>query len=645
MGCFTMLWGSPERNFMITKANRYGECFDSVTLKKKVGGKYVGACGAFREGERITFKLTLPRGIGASGAVLRLTPDGGAPKDHPFEVSEHGLTEEYTLTLRPRTGLYFYEILILRGLETLFSDTDDNDGISFSQTEGNKFTLLIYGKEYTVPTGFSQGIMYHIFVDRFSRSDSFEVPRRTDAEYEGDWYGGRLQYAKVRGGHVENNRFFGGNLYGVIDKLDYLSSLGVSTIYLSPIFEAYSNHKYDTGNYMKVDEGFGGDEALKKLIDEAHARGMKIILDGVFNHTGDDSVYFNKKEKYPVVGAYNGKDSVYYPWFTFTEREDGTVSYTSWWGIEIMPRLNQHKKECRDFFCAEGGVCDKYMKMGIDGFRLDVADELCDPFLYEFRERLRTVNPEAMLIGEVWENAVTKSSYGERRHYFEGRQLDSVMNYPLRTAVIDAFLYSDAEPLAYTLKMIYATYPHSVCHNLMNIIGTHDTDRILSVLGESNGEMLTPSEADNSRLTKKMRAVAEKRLMAASAVQYTVYGFPSLYYGDEAGMEGLYDPFCRRPYPWGRENEELLEHYKRLGRIRRDPIFDGGDFKILYSSGGLLIYEREKDGRTVTVAVNFSEERVPLPIAIIGRDMYSDGDVGMRELSAYGFCIVEAKKD
>ena len=199
MGCFTMLWGSPERNFMITKANRYGECFDSVTLKKKVGGKYVGACGAFREGERITFKLTLPRGIGASGAVLRLTPDGGAPKDHPFEVSEHGLTEEYTLTLRPRTGLYFYEILILRGLETLFSDTDDNDGISFSQTEGNKFTLLIYGKEYTVPTGFSQGIMYHIFVDRFSRSDSFEVPRRTDAEYEDDWYGGRLQYAKVIG--------------------------------------------------------------------------------------------------------------------------------------------------------------------------------------------------------------------------------------------------------------------------------------------------------------------------------------------------------------------------------------------------------------------------------------------------------------
>ena len=630
---------------MITKANRYGECLDSVSLRKRVGGKEVGSCGAFREGERITFKLSIPRSVGASGAVLRLRRDGGEIGDLPFEICEHGLTEEYTLSIKPKTGLYFYELLILRGLETLFSDTDNNSDISFSQSEGKPFTLLIYDGEYTAPFGFSGGIMYHIFVDRFSRSDNFEMPRRSDAEYEEDWYGGRLQYARVRGGHVENNRFFGGNLYGVIDKLDYLESLGVSTIYLSPIFEAYSNHKYDTGNYMKVDEGFGGDEALKKLIEEAHKRGMKIILDGVFNHTGDDSVYFNKKEKYPVVGAYNGKDSVYYPWFTFTEREDGTLSYTSWWGIEIMPRLNQHKKECRDFFCAEGGVCDKYMKMGIDGFRLDVADELCDPFLYEFRERLRKVNPEAMLIGEVWENAVTKSSYGERRHYFEGRQLDSVMNYPFRTAVIDAFLYSDAEPLAYTLKMIYATYPHSVCHNLMNIIGTHDTDRILSVLGESNGEMLTPREADSFRLTKKMHAAAVKRLMAASAVQYTVYGFPSLYYGDEAGMEGLYDPFCRRPYPWGRENEELLEHYKRLGRIRKNPIFDGGDFKVLHSSGGLLIYEREKDGRAVTVAVNFSEERVSLPMAIIGRDIYSDGEAGIKELPAYGFCIVEAKKN
>lgn len=630
---------------MITKANRYSECFDSITLKKRVGGKDADRCGAFREGDRITFKLSLPRSVGASGAVLRLTRDGGSPKDHPFEVSEHGLTEEYSLTLKPRQGLYFYEILILRGLETLFSDTDNNTDISFSQAEGNKFTLLIYGKDYKAPTGFSQGIMYHVFVDRFSRAEGFEIPRRDDAEYEDDWYGGRLQYAGIRGGHVENNRFFGGNLYGVIDRLDYLENLGVSTIYLSPIFEAYSNHKYDTGNYMKVDEGFGGDEALERLIKEAHARGMKIILDGVFNHTGDDSLYFNKKGKYPTVGAYNSKESLYYPWFTFTEREDGTVSYTSWWGIEIMPRLNQHKKECRDFFCAEGGVCDKYMKMGVDGFRLDVADELCDPFLYEFRERLRSVNPEAMLIGEVWENAVTKSSYGERRHYFEGSQLDSVMNYPFRTAVIDAFLYSDAEPLAYTLNMIYATYPREVSHNLMNIIGTHDTDRILSVLGETNGELLTPAEADKFRLTKKMRAIAEKRLMAASAVQYTVYGFPSLYYGDEAGMEGLYDPFCRRPYPWGRENAELLEHYKRLGRIRRHPVFDGGEFKILYSSGGLLVYERANDEGSVTVAVNFTEESLLLPFAVMGRDMYFGGEAVIKELDAYGFCIVESKKD
>lgn len=625
---------------MITKANRDNERFDAVILNKTVGGRDAGCCGAFREGDAVTFTLTMPRHTGASGVVLRLIRDGGETKDHPFEVTEIGLFEEYTLTLSPRVGLYFYEILILRGLETLFSDTENNNDITFSCEEGNRFTLLIYDKDYIAPSYLSGGVMYHAFVDRFARSEEFEYPKRDDAEYEDDWYDGALQYAEVRGGEVKNNRFFGGSLYGICEKLDYLKTLGVTVLYLSPIFEAYSNHKYDTGDYMKVDAGFGGDEALKKLISEAHNKGIRIILDGVFNHTGDDSLYFNKKGKYSSVGAYSGRKSEYYNWFTFTEKEDGSVGYESWWGIEIMPRLNQRNPDCRGFFCGSGGVCEKYMRMGIDGFRLDVADELCDEFLYDFRDRIRKENPDAALIGEVWENAVTKSSYGQRRHYFEGKQLDSVMNYPFRTALVDAFLYADCEPLAATLTLIYATYPRAVCHNLMNIIGTHDTERILSVLGGADGSGMTNSEADEFKLSEKELADAKLRLMAASAVQYTVYGFPSLYYGDEAGMEGLHDPFCRRPYPWGREDGELLSHYQKLGELRKNPVFADGDFKVLYAKETLLIFRRNNDAASLTVAVNFSDEKVSLTAPICGKDMISGEATVVTELGGYGFKVV-----
>ncbi len=629
---------------MIKRTNREKESFDRIELKKYCGGREMSEQGAFKEGETLTLVLKMPREIGASGVVLRIMKDGEEPRDIPFTATEMGLTEEYRLDLINRQGLYFYEILILRGLETLFSSTENNLDISFSLNEGNKFTLLTVDRDYKPPVGFSGGVMYHIFVDRFNRSEKVSLPRREDAEYESDWYNGRLQYSKNRGGEVKNNRFFGGSIPGITERLPYLESLGVGVIYLSPIFEAYSNHKYDTGNYMKVDECFGGDEALSELIEKAHERGIKIILDGVFNHTGDNSLYFNKKKKYSSVGAYSGKGSPFYDWYTFLERGDGSVGYESWWGIEIMPRLNQKNPVCRDFFCGEGGVCEKYMRMGVDGFRLDVADELPDEFLYAFRERMRSIDPNAILIGEVWENAVTKISYGERRHYFEGKQLDSVMNYPFRTAVIDAFGYSDAEMLADTLNMLYSTYPKEMSDNLMNIIGTHDTERILTLLAGADGDGMTNAEADAFRLSEEERSEGILRLKAASALQYTVYGFPSLYYGDEAGTEGLFDPFNRRAYPWGKEEKELLGHYADLGRVRKNPVFDGGAFRIAHFEGPLLVFEREKDRACVSVAVNFSAETVKLPSCLAGRDLMAEENVSLYELSPYGFAIIETKK-
>lgn len=622
---------------MILQANRNNECYKKIRIGREFRGRDASDCGAFASDEEILFTLTLPRSLGASGAVIRIAKDGEDERDIPLSCEKSEMDEEvYSVGISLGVGLYFYEILILRGLETVFSYTENNLDYTFKDSSEGKFTLLIYDREY-VPMK-RERLMYHIFVDRFSRSDSFDIPKRKDAEYEEDWYEGKLQYAKIKGGFVKNNRFFGGSLYGICEKLDYLSSLGVSVIYLSPVFKAYSNHKYDTGDYLTVDEGFGGEDALKSLIDSAREKQIRIILDGVFNHTGDDSIYFNKKEKYSTLGAYNSKDSEYYDWFNFKEHPN---DYESWWGIPILPRLTLDNKECRDFFTEK--VCKKYMDMGVAGFRLDVADELCDDFLYEFRSSLRKLSKDAPLIGEVWENAVLKESYGERRHYFEGKQLDSVMNYPFRAAAIDFFTYSDAEIIADTLKTLWATYPREVCHSLMNLIGTHDTERILSILGGADCTLSDNEKADASRLTASEREEAVKKLKALSTLQYTVYGFPCLYYGDEAGMEGLHDPFCRRPFPWGKEDKELTEHYKRLGRMREDPVFENGGFRVVFARGGLLAFERRNENTRVTVFVNSSKKEMKLRRAITGEDLYLGGEKTLSSIAPISFAVLKRK--
>lgn len=626
---------------MILQTNRTNESYNEVKIGKFICGEDMSDCGAFPEGKSILFTLTLPRSLGALGAVIRIARDKGEDTDIPLTCRMSELCcEEYTAEIALEKGLYFYEILILRGLETLFSYTENNYDYTFRSSSDGRFSLLIYDKDY-VPMK-RERMMYHVFVDRFAKSDSVALPRRDDAEYEDDWYSQKMQYAKVKGGFVKNNFFYGGSLIGVIEKLDYIKSLGTSVIYLSPIFHAYSNHKYDTGDYMRVDECFGGDEAFAELIAKAKERDITIILDGVFNHTGDDSIYFNKYEKYDSLGAYNSKDSEYYDWYNFKDYPD---DYECWWGIPIMPRLMQNNKACRDFFTQK--VCKKYIEMGIGGFRLDVADELCDDFLYEFRSSMRNLSKDAALIGEVWENAVLKEAYGERRHYFEGGQLDGVMNYPFRAAAIDYFKYGDSEIIADTLKSLWATYPRQVCHSLMNIIGTHDTERILSVLGDADLYITNNTEADEYRLTADMREIAKKKLMALSAMQYTVYGFPCLYYGDEAGMEGLHDPFCRRPFPWGLEDAELTEHYKKLGQLREDKIFTDGDFKVIYASGGLFVYERGLGERRVRVLINASDEEISLCgiMHLCGCDLYKKQRTEITSVEPFGYIIIEIESE
>lgn len=591
-------------------------------LKKFIGAEDVSILGAFPCGTVIDLEFSVSRALGARGVVLRIAPDGMADIDMPLEFSgSDGVHDIYTLRLdtekicgRDGYGLFYYELLLLRGYNTLFTNTYNNFDLELSERGGKRFRLLIYERDFMPPAEFGKGVIYHAFVDRFYRGEGEAVDKiscRDDAVMNHDWERGIPQFAANVGDPVKNNEFFGGTLWGIAQKLDYLKSLSVSYIYLSPIFEAYSNHKYDTANYMRVDEMFGGDEAFKFLLERARECSIGIILDGVFNHTGDNSIYFNKYGKYGAGGAYRSEDSPYRNWYHFKNWPD---SYESWWGIDILPKLNHENESCRALISGAGGVIEKYTKMGIAGWRLDVADELPDTLLDEIRATAkRESGGDAVIIGEVWENACDKMAYGSRRRYFSGRQLDSVMNYPVKNAIVGFCQFGDAEMLYNTLVEIYASYPKEVSKRLMNLLGTHDTERILTVLGSDFEDFEgTNYELSQRRLDGERRDRAIRMLKIASAIQYTVYGIPSLYYGDEVGLEGFHDPFCRMPFPWHQIGDgyraELLSYYRRLGEIRRDnPVLSDGDFYVVRHTESSIAYVRENSTDMILVIANRGE--------------------------------------
>ncbi len=636
-------------------------------IEKMCGGEDVSVFGAFPYGSIIEIKASIPRALGVTRADLCIRRDTLAPSDDDkngearmigFEyVSTDYINDEYKLSLdtaalcgESNSGLFYYTYIFRRGNDALVASTTDNVDFALVRENWREFRLTVYRPDFNVPEWLGGGIMYHIFLDRFAKGDG-KTSYRDDAILDSDWENGVPQYAEYRGAEVKNNHFFGGNIWGIIEKLDYLESLGVNILYLSPIFEAASNHKYDTSDYMKIAEEFGGREAFDALIEAAHARGMKIILDGVFNHTGSDSRYFDEFGRYGRPAR--DERSPYHEWYDFHAPEkEGAPDYTCWWGIRILPRLNTHVDSCREFFTGAGGVAEHYMQAGIDGWRLDVADELPDRFLEELRERIHSVNSESVLIGEVWENAADKIAYGKRRSYFRGAQLDSVMNYPTRKALLDFAENGDGEALASALTDLFSSYPPEVSASLMNLIGTHDTERVLTLLGNTqkardNAYALNALQAE-LRLSPEERERGVKLLKMISALQFTLFGFPCIYYGDEAGMEGMSDPFCRYPFPWHRINGEINEHYKKLGALRRDEdIFAGGEFRITRAAGGyfeFVRYKKQEKGY-ILVAVNMGDKPTNVHAAG-GINLYTGKRVvGHPTLNMGKFLIVKMKGD
>ncbi len=592
----------------------------SPVLEKRVGGRKENDKNAFPRASVLKLVLRVPRALGARGAVLRLHADGKGYRDLAFVFFDAcGAWDVYALSMplslfTPETGGFFeYELLFLRGADTLFSHTEDQRNMTLSPVSDGRFFLTVYASDFVTPRGAWGRTMYHIFVDRFAPGGGV---KRRDAVYHKEWHEEIEQYPAFPGAHVENNELFGGTLWGVREKLPYLRSLGVGVLYLSPVFRAYSNHKYDTADYGEVDLGFGGESALRALLDECKKYDIIVVLDGVFNHTGDHSRYFERRGDYGGKGAYRSPRSPYADWYTFTQFPE---KYEAWWGIPILPRLRLENPAVRDYFLGEEGIVARYTKMGVGGWRLDVADELPDGFLDALRTRVKSeTGGNGVIFGEVWENAAAKISYGKRRRYFLGRQLDSVMNYPLRAGLIAFARDGDATALCRVLREVWASYPTPACHVLMNVLSTHDTARILTELGGADAAGYSMAQLRDMRLSQEEKQNAKARLMIAAALQYTVFGVPSLFYGDEAGMEGWGDPFCRRPFPWGREDGKVLAYYRQLGAIRcENSAFCDGDFKIIAESAHALAFFRKNAENHIIVAANRGMEpfflRLPAP--------------------------------
>ena len=480
----------------------------------------------------------------------------------------------------------------------------------FDENNSSKtYELLVHAGDYKTPQWIQGGMIYHIFVDRFHREKILNKIIDRKILVRNDW-GGIPNYVPDEEVGIKNNDFFGGNIDGIIRKLPYLNELGVTTIYLSPIFEAYSNHKYDVGNYLKVDPMFGDEKALSQLCKEAERYGMGVILDGVFSHTGDDSLYFNKYGSYDNIGAYQSRMSPYYDWYTFNEWND---DYKCWWGIKTLPEVKEENKGYINFIAGKNGVIKHWQDIGIKGWRLDVADELPDSFLKIFRTSVKAHNHDAFIVGEVWEDAANKFSYDKLKEYLCGHELDSVTNYPLKDAIIHYVKNKDCSLLYETMNLIIEKYPPQTVTSLMNIVGTHDTARILTVLGNE-----TRPESRDERAVYKLNEDELKKgislLKTASLLQFTLPGVPCVYYGDEAGVEGFEDPFNRMCYPWGNENREILNHYKFLSSLRKNDVFKEGSYKCIVHDKDVFVFERYNQKNKIIIAINLSDEEITLKL-------------------------------
>ncbi len=505
-----------------------------------------------------------------------------------FNLAEYYLAEK---------NIYFYYFKtqeeINGNIETRYYGKNHENGecrVYLNLNDINKYQITV-SKGIKSPKWFKEGVLYHIFVDRFNKVGKINNPKKNSFIYA-NWEDTPM-YIKNSDNEVVRWDFYGGNLKGIINKLSYLKNLGISIIYLSPIFESQSNHKYDTGDYKKIDSMFGDEETFKKLIEECSKKGINIILDGVFSHTGDDSIYFNKYGNYDSLGAYQSLESPYIQWYKFKNHPE---KYDCWWGVKSLPNVNEMEKSYIDYIIKDkDSVIKKWMNYGVKGWRLDVVDELPTEFIEELKSETLKIDEESILIGEVWEDASNKVSYEERRKYLLGNQLNGVTGYVFKNILIDFLTHKIDSIDAYNKFMtVKENYPKEAFKSNLNLIGTHDTRRIITELNED-----------------------KELFKLAVATQMTFEGVPYIYYGDEAGLVGEKDPDNRRTYPWKNEDRDILNFYKDITKYRNtNKTLIKGDTKFLKLEntnifGYIRYIESEyKDGILILINRSESEEYI-----------------------------------
>ena len=495
-----------------------------------------------------------------------------------------------------------------------------------------RWQLTVY-EDTATPEWFGEGVTYQIFPDRFRRVAMPDVSSMVGRRWLHESWGDRPVFLPEVNGEITNRDFFGGSLAGITEKLDYLRGLGVTTLYLNPIFEAASNHRYDTADYRAIDPLLGSKEDFRALCDGAHERGMRVILDGVFNHTGSNSRYFNAEGYYPSLGAAQSQSSPYYHWYSF---HPWPSEYDAWWGVRTLPAVNEEQPDYRDFiFGGEDSVVRHWLRCGADGWRLDVADELPGDFIEGIRRAMDAEKPGGYLLGEVWEDGSNKIAYDRRRRYLLGRETHGLMNYPFRTAAIDWLLGGDAAAFRERMEELRENYPSPAFYSAMNFLGTHDTARVLTLLA---GEPVPESRSQRAAacLSPAGYRQAAARLRLGALLLYAFPGSPTVYYGDEAGMQGYEDPLNRRTYPWGREDAALLAWYRQLGQVRRErPSLQTGSLRYLFAQGGGLVLERRAEKDVTVAALNAGEEALELTLPWAGA-VATDAMSGQQFLAVEG---------
>ena len=619
--------------------------------------------GAIEENEEVTF--TIATGGDVTSAVLVLKGVGS------FPMTEADGGWSATLSV-PFKGEYDYYFVLSNGSNVAVYGDDDGyygSGCVTDLTAVMPYDLVVYESGYETPDWMKNAVIYQIFPDRFFNGDESNDRAQTwargavDYEFIADWYTlpenpeqeGLLTEEEYRssgawyGDGEWSNEIYGGDLQGIIQRIDYLKALGVNVIYLNPVFWSISNHRYDAVSYTEIDPILGTLGDFEELVAVAEANDMHIILDGVFNHVSDDSVYFDRYYRFlgqsEKIGAYpywayvydymagNGADQEaaeaaavtyfsenygitdfsYTEWFhvssepmTYSDsiglRAGKPVySYEGWWGYDSMPVIYstngseyQTGNWAQEIISGEDSVNAYWISKGMDGWRLDVANEVSDETWQNFRDSVKALDSDAVIIGEIWDDA-TK--------YLMGDMYDSVMNYQFRNAAVDFAKGGSASQATKALEKIRERYPEEAFYAMMNLVGSHDTTRILSYLN-GIGDDRNQKDFDSAFPTyENTSSLAKSRQYIVAFLQFTYPGAPTVYYGDEIGMVGSDDPDDRRAFEWGKGNRELVEYYARLAAIRSAyPALRTGSLEMVdLNNDSLLAYIRSDSETSLLV--------------------------------------------